>query len=81
MAYTEWWLVVGSVYALIHSIQSVVAFLGPVVHTAVFTATVKSLSSAVFIMSGCLLLAPLVLLAYDNSLSYIFDCLLSRDTI
>jgi len=53
---------VGSVYALIHSMQSVVAFLGPVVHTAMFTGTVKTLSSAVFIMSGCLLLIPLVLL-------------------
>jgi len=52
------------VYALIHSIQSVVAFLGPVVHTAVFTATVRTLNSAVFVMSGLLLLVPLVLLGY-----------------
>ena len=53
---------VGSVYALIHSMQSIVAFLGPVVHTIMFTATVKSMSSAVFIMSGSVLLIPLVLL-------------------
>jgi len=54
--------ITGSVYALIHSIQSLVAFLGPVIHTAVFTATVKTFSSAVFIMSGSLLVVPLVLL-------------------
>jgi len=52
----------GSVYALIHSIQSVVGFVGPLVHMAVFTATISTLSSAVFIMSGSLLLIPLVLL-------------------
>jgi len=54
--------VAGSVYALIHSMQSVVAFLGPVVHTALFSGTVRTLSSAVFIMSGTLLIIPLVLL-------------------
>ena len=57
-------------YALIHSIQSVVAFLGPVVHTAVFTATVRTLNSAVFVMSGLLLLVPLVLLGYLGLLYY-----------
>ena len=50
----------GSVYALIHSIQSVAAFLGPLVHTTMFTATVRTMSSAVFIMSGTLLFIPLV---------------------
>jgi len=53
---------VGSVYALIHSFQAVVGFLGPVVHTVMFTATVRTMSSAVFIMSGSLLAIPLVLL-------------------
>jgi hypothetical protein len=54
--------VAGSVYALVHSIQSVVGFLGPVAHTAMYTGTLTSWSGSVFVMSGVILIIPLVLL-------------------
>jgi MFS-type transporter involved in bile tolerance (Atg22 family) len=52
----------GSAYAILHCTQAVVAFLGPVSHTALFAATVRQMAGLVFIVSGSLLVIPLALL-------------------
>lgn len=58
----------GSVYALLHSVQALLSFFGPVVHNSIFAATLSSMSGTVFLVSGPLLLVPLVLLGYTGYL-------------
>ena len=55
-------MIPGSVYALIHSAQSVMAFLGPVVHNAVVAGSLRTMGGLVFLLSGPLLVIPIVLL-------------------
>ena len=55
-------LFAGSVYALLHSVQSVVVFLGPLAHNAFFAVTLHFMSGLVFLLSGPILAVPIVLL-------------------
>ena len=54
--------ITGSVYALLHSVQSIVAFLGPVAHNAIFAGSLKFMGGLVFLVSGPILIVPFVLL-------------------
>ncbi|ELT94116.1 hypothetical protein CAPTEDRAFT_227959 [Capitella teleta] len=69
----------GSVYAMVHSAQSLMAFLGPVVHNAVFMASLTSMSGLVFIVSGPLLVIPVALLVYMKYLERLDDGYLGLD--
>ena len=55
-------LCTGTVYGLVHSAQSIVSFMGPVVLNAIFYGTSRHMAGAVFLMSAGLLFIPLILL-------------------
>ena len=51
----------GSVYALLHSVQSVSVFLGPLVHMGIQTGTSAAISGFVFLIGGPLMAIPILL--------------------
>ena len=60
--YSKVGVLAGSVYALLHSVQSVVVFLGPLAHNAVFAVTLHFMSGLVFLLSGPILVVPIIFL-------------------
>lgn len=54
----------GAVYALIHSAQAVVGFLGPLIHNLIFAASLSWMGGFVFLASGPLLAIPVCLMLF-----------------
>ena len=52
----------GAVFAMTHSTQAIVGFLGPLFHNFVFTYSVRVMNGLVFLLSAPLLAIPILLL-------------------